>query len=227
MIEFAEKDISAQVILTWVQGCFRASHSVRAISQSPLDFLREWTGFSEAKDWGREKKKHSKYFWKILWAFLPQNSPYPSSATIPTPVFSPNCGQKSTRKENFFQNFQKLFSSQTLVFCLFQNFFPCKCRPRHTLSRWKSTKNGQPAQPKLPKNYLRLANISISAIPRKKYSKKSKKLQKRGWLFSTGVLYYMSARNESGKNNGPWKLNNKLRERNKDLVNNFEHKVLK
>ena len=41
------------------------------------------------------------------------------------------------------------------------------------------------------------------------------------------VIYYMSARNESAKNNGPWKLNNKLRERNKDLVNNFEHKVLK
>ena len=177
--------------------------------------------------WGREKKKHSKYFWKILWAFPPQNSPYPSFTTIPTPVFSPNCGQKSTRKENFFQNFQKLFSSQTLVFCLFQNFFPCKCRPRHTFSRWKSTKNGQPAQPEIPKDHPCLDTFPMQKKNSKKYSKKSKKFQKRGWHFRTGVLYYMSARNESGKNNGPWKLNNKLRERNKDLVNNFEHKVLK
>ena len=143
------------------------------------------------------------------------------------PLFSPNCVFKSTRKENFFHLFQKLFPSQSLVLRRFQIFFPSKCRPRHTFSRRKSTKNRQPAQPKLPKNYPHLVKISISEIPRKKYSKKSKKFQKRGWLFERGVLYYMSARNESGKNNGPWKLNNKLRERNKDLVNNFEHKVLK
>ena len=143
------------------------------------------------------------------------------------PLFSPNCVFKSMRKENFFHLFQKFFSLQTLIFRHFQNFFPSKCRPRHTFSRRKSTKNGQPAQAKLPKNYPHLAKISISEIPRKKYSKFSKKFQKRGWLFERGVLYYMSARNESGKNNGPWKLNNKLRERNKDLVNNFEHKVLK
>ena len=39
------------------------------------------------------------------------------------------------------------------------------------------------------------------------------------------ILHERSKRGR--KNNGPWKLNNKLRERNKDLVNNFEHKVLK
>ena len=102
------------------------------------------------------------------------------SIVLPIPLFSPNCVFKSTRKENFFHLFQKLFSSQTLIFHRFQNFFPSKCRPRHTFSRRKSTKNGQPAQPKLPKNYHHLVKISISAIPRKKYSKKSKKFQKRG-----------------------------------------------
>ena len=102
------------------------------------------------------------------------------SIVLPVLLFSPNCVFKSTRKENFFQNFQKLFSSQTIVFRHFQNFFPSKCRPRHTFSRRKSAKNGQPAQPKLPKNYHHLVKISISAIPRKKYSKKSKKFQKRG-----------------------------------------------
>ena len=102
------------------------------------------------------------------------------SIVLPMPLFSPNCVFKSTPEENFFQNFQKLFSSQTLIFRHFQNFFPFKCRPRHTFSRRKSTKNGQPAQAKLPKNYPHLAKISISEIPRKKYSKFSKKFQKRG-----------------------------------------------
>ena len=102
------------------------------------------------------------------------------SIVLPIPLFSPNCVFKSTRKENFFHLFQKLFSSQTLIFHRFQNFFPSKCRPRHTFSRRKSAKNRQPAQPKLPKNYHHLVKISISAIPRKKYSKKSKKFQKRG-----------------------------------------------
>ena len=102
------------------------------------------------------------------------------SIVLPIPLFSPNCVFKSTRKENFFQNFQKLFSLQPLIFRHFQNFFPSKCRPRHTFSRRKSTKNGQPAQPKLPKDHPHLAKISISEIPRKKYSKKSKKFQKRG-----------------------------------------------
>ena len=102
------------------------------------------------------------------------------SIVLPMLLFSLNCVFKSTRKENFFQNFQKLFSSQTIVFRHFQNFFRCKCRPRHTFSRRKRAKNGQPAQPKLPKNYPRLAKISISEIPRKKYSKFSKKFPKRG-----------------------------------------------
>ena len=102
------------------------------------------------------------------------------SIVLPIPLFSPNCVFKSTRKENFFQNFQKLFSSQTLVFRHFQNFFQSKCRPRHTFSRRKSTKNGQPAQTKLPKDHPHLAKISILEIPRKKYSKFSKKFQKRG-----------------------------------------------
>ena len=89
------------------------------------------------------------------------------SIVLPIPLFSPNCVFKSTRKENFFQNFQKLFSLQPLIFRHFQNFFPSKCRPRHTFSRRKSTKNGQPAQPKLPKDHSHLANISISEISRK------------------------------------------------------------
>ena len=102
------------------------------------------------------------------------------SIVLPMPLFSPNCGFKSTRKENFFHLFQKLFLLQTLIFRHFQNFFPSKCRPRHTFSRRKSAKNGQPAQPKLPKDHPHLAKISISEIPRKKYSKFSKKFQKRG-----------------------------------------------
>ena len=102
------------------------------------------------------------------------------SIVLPMPLFSPNCVFKSTRKENFFHLFQKLFSSPTLIFHRFQTFFPSKCRPRHTFSRRKSAKNGQPAQAKLPKDHPRLAKISISEIPRKKYSKKSKKFQKRG-----------------------------------------------
>ena len=110
----------------------------------------------------------------------PLSLPIYLSIVLPMPLFSPNCVFKSTRKENFFHLFQKLFSSQTLIFHHFQNFFPSKCRPRHTFSRRKSTKNGQPAQPKRPKNLPHLAKISISEIPRKKYSKKSKKFQKRG-----------------------------------------------
>ena len=102
------------------------------------------------------------------------------SIVLPMPLFSPNCVFKSTPKENFFHLFQKFFSRPTLVFRHFQNFFQSKCRPRHTFSRRKNTKNGHPAPPKLPKNYPRLANISISEIPRKKYSKFSKKFQKRG-----------------------------------------------
>ena len=102
------------------------------------------------------------------------------SIVLPMPLFSPNCVFKSTPEENFFHLFQKLFSSPTLIFHRFQTFFPSKCRPRHTFSRRKSAKNRQPAQPKLPKNYHHLVKISISAIPRKKYSKKSKKFQKRG-----------------------------------------------
>ena len=102
------------------------------------------------------------------------------SIVLPMPLFSPNCVFKSTRKENFFHLFQKLFSSPTLIFHRFQTFFPSKCRPRHTFSRRKSTKNGQPAQPKLPKDPPHLAKIFISEIPRKKYSKFSKKFQKRG-----------------------------------------------
>ena len=122
---------------------------------------------------------HSPIF-PLLHSLSPLSPPIFLSIVLPMLLFSPNCVFKSTRKENFFHLFQKLFSSQTLVLRHFQNFFPCKCRPRHTFSRRKSTKNGQPAQPKLPKNYPRLAKISISEIPRKKYSKFSKKFQKRG-----------------------------------------------
>ena len=110
----------------------------------------------------------------------PLSPPIFLSIVLPMPLFSPNCGFKSTRKENFFHLFQKLFSLQPLIFRHFQNFFPSKCRPCHTFSRRKSTKNGQPAQSKLPKNYPHLAKISISETPRKKYSKFSKKFQKRG-----------------------------------------------
>ena len=81
------------------------------------------------------KRKNQNIFEKSSEHSHLKTPPYPSSFTTLTPVFSPNCGQKSTREENFFQNFQKLFSSRPLVFCLFQNFFLSKCRPRHTFSR--------------------------------------------------------------------------------------------
>ena len=54
-----------------------------------------------------------------------------------------------------------------------------------------------------------------------------KNILKKYWQMETYMIYYMSARRKSGKNNGPWKLNNNKQEWIKFSLINFEHKVLK
>ena len=64
-----------------------------------------------------------------------------------------------------------------------------------------------------------------------KKMKKSKKILKnflkKYWQMERYMIYYMSARRKSDKNNGPWKLNNNKQEWIKFSLINFEHKVLK
>ena len=67
------------------------------------------------------------------------------------------------------------------------------------------------------------------SFPKKdeKKLKNRKNFLKKYWQTGTYMIYYMSARRKSGKNNGPWKLNNNKQEWIKFSLINFEHKVLK
>ena len=103
---------------------------------SPFGSLWEGAGFCEAKDWGREKKKHSKYFWKILWGFplYTHQSPlfhigshffllqfsFPSSC--PYPFFHQIAFSKVRARKTFFKIFKNFFRPKLSFFAIFKTF---------------------------------------------------------------------------------------------------------
>ena len=114
------------------------------------------------------------------------------------------CDQKAKSFDFIYMNFLKLFRKIQKVF-------------------WEKTRKNEKACKKIHKKsvvigsndmYMIRRNAMFSSFSKK--MKKSKKILKnflkKYWQMEKYMIYYMSARRKSDKNNGPWKLNNNKQE---------------